>query len=147
MQVNLAAEDKYGTVRVVSLMRQLAEHEGFLRPGPGGEQVWVSLRRVQFVGACNPPTDAGRVAMSPRFLRHAPLVLVDYPPPASLKQIYGTFVRAMLRVHGPALAPYASPLTDAMIDFYERNQVRFTTDAAPQVKKQPPYDTLLSSFF
>ena len=136
-EVNLAAEDKYGTVRVVSLMRQLAEQQGFFRPQPGGAAVWVSLKRVQFVGACNPPTDAGRVPMSPRFLRHAPLVLVDYPPPASLKQIYGAFVKATLKVHGSDLLAYAGPLTDAMIDFYDRNRVRFTAEMAPQYVYSP----------
>jgi dynein heavy chain 1 len=50
--------------------------------------IQVNLRRVQFVGACNPPADAGRVTLSPRFLRHAPLLLVDYPTEASLRQIY-----------------------------------------------------------
>jgi dynein heavy chain 1 len=38
-----------------------------------------------FVGACNPPTDSGRVVLSDRFLRHAPLIFVDFPGPESLK--------------------------------------------------------------
>ena len=33
-----------------------------------------------------------------RFLRHVPVVYVDYPGETSLKQIYGTFNRAMLRM-------------------------------------------------
>jgi len=151
-EVNLAAEDKYGTVKVVSFLRQLAEQQGFYRCGKsaggsggasssggggGGLNQWISLRRVQIVGACNPPTDAGRVAMSPRFLRHAPLVLVDYPPPSSLAQIYGAFVRATMKVHGGDLLPYVGPVTDAMIDFYGRNQQQFTTDAAPQYVYSP----------
>ncbi len=55
--------------------------------------------------------------LSNRFLRHAPLLLVDYPAPESLKQIYGTLNRAMLKMH-PPLAVYLDSLTDAMIDFY-----------------------------
>ena len=48
-----------------------------------------------------------------RFLRHVPVVYVDYPGPASLTQIYGTFNRAMLRLI-PTLRTYAEPLTAAM---------------------------------
>ena len=59
----------------------------------------------------------------PRFLRHVPVVYVDYPGAASLTQIYGTFNRAMLRLV-PNLRAYAEPLTNAMVDFYTRSQVR-----------------------
>ena len=38
------------------------------------------------MGACNPPTDAGRVKMSSRFLRHASLLFVDFPDGQSLTQ-------------------------------------------------------------
>ena len=58
-----------------------------------------------------------------RFLRHVPVIYVDYPGPASLKQIYGTFNRAMLRLV-PNLRAYADPLTEAMVDFYTMSQVR-----------------------
>lgn len=47
---------------------------------------------------------------------------MDYPGPASLKQIYGTFNRAMLRLV-PNLRAYADPLTEAMVDFYSMSQV------------------------
>ncbi len=50
------------------------------------DNVWVNTNRIQFVGACNPPTDAGRVTMSSRFLRHASLLLVDFPDVESLTQ-------------------------------------------------------------
>lgn len=75
--------------------------------------------------ACNPPTDPGRKPLSLRFLRHVPVIYVDHPGPASLKQIYGTFNRAMLRMV-PSLRPYAEPLTNAMVDFYTMSQERFT---------------------
>lgn len=62
--------------------------------------------------------------LSPRrFLRHVPVVYVDYPGPASLTQIYGTFNRAMLRLI-PSLRTYAEPLTAAMVEFYTMSQVR-----------------------
>lgn len=57
-----------------------------------------------------------------RFLRHVPIIYVDYPGDLSLKQIYGTFNRAMLRII-PALRSYADPLTAAMVEFYLRSQV------------------------
>jgi dynein heavy chain 1 len=75
-EINLPAPDKYGTQRVISFLRQLVEHGGFWRTTT---KTWVSLERIQFVGACNPPTDAGRTPLGLRFLRHAPLVMVDYP--------------------------------------------------------------------
>jgi len=58
-----------------------------------------------------------------RFLRHVPVVYVDYPGPSSLTQIYGTFNRAMLRLI-PSLRTFAEPLTAAMVEFYTMSQVR-----------------------
>ena len=56
-EINLPDMDKYGTQRVISFLRQLVEQGGFYRPG---DQAWVKIERIQFVGACNPPTDPGR---------------------------------------------------------------------------------------
>lgn len=58
-----------------------------------------------------------------RFLRHVPVIYVDYPGAKSLKQIYGTFNRAMMRLI-PELRAYADPLTNAMVDFYMMSQVQ-----------------------
>lgn len=52
-EINLPDMDTYGTQRVISFLRQLVEHRGFYR---ASDQAWVSLERIQFVGACNPPT-------------------------------------------------------------------------------------------
>ncbi|THH28428.1 hypothetical protein EUX98_g5757 [Antrodiella citrinella] len=123
-EINLPATDKYGTQRVISFIRQLVECGGYWRTT---DMAWVKLERIQFVGACNPPTDPGRVPLSHRFLRHAPLVMVDYPGELSLKQIYGTYNRALLKVV-PNLRAYAEPLTDAMVALYLESQKRFTTD-------------------
>ena len=123
-EINLPALDKYGTQRVISFLRQLVESGGYWHTK---DMAWVKLERIQFVGACNPPTDPGRVPLSHRFLRHAPLVMVDYPGEVSLKQIYGTYNRALVKVV-PPLRPYAEPLTDAMVAFYLASQKRFTTD-------------------
>ncbi|CAG8490206.1 1623_t:CDS:10, partial [Scutellospora calospora] len=123
-EINLPASDQYGTQRVISFLRQLIECGGYWRTS---DKAWVKLERIQFVGACNPPTDPGRVPLTHRYLRHAPLVMVDYPGEISLNQIYGTFARAMLKVV-PALRPYAEPLTAAMVEFYLMSQKHFTPD-------------------
>ena len=87
----------------------------------------MRVERVQFVGACNPPTDPGRVPLSARFLRHAPVVMVDYPSPSSFVQIYTTFMRAVLRA-SPTLRGYADAATNAMVDVYRESQQHFTPD-------------------
>ncbi|TRY83561.1 hypothetical protein DNTS_016270 [Danionella cerebrum] len=132
-EINLPDMDKYGTQRVISFIRQMVEHGGFYRTS---DQTWVKLERIQFVGACNPPTDPGRKPLSFRFLRHVPVVYVDYPGAASLTQIYGTFNRAMLRLI-PSLRTFAEPLTAAMVDFYTMSQERFTQDTQPHYIYSP----------
>ncbi|KAF4101796.1 hypothetical protein G5714_016596 [Onychostoma macrolepis] len=132
-EINLPDMDKYGTQRVISFIRQMVEHGGFYRTS---DQTWVKLERIQFVGACNPPTDPGRKPLSFRFLRHVPVVYVDYPGPASLTQIYGTFNRAMLRLI-PSLRTFAEPLTAAMVEFYTMSQERFTQDTQPHYIYSP----------
>lgn len=132
-EINLPAPDKYGTQRVISFLRQLVEHGGFWRTST---KSWVSLERIQFVGACNPPTDAGRTPLGLRFLRHAPLIMVDYPGELSLKQIYGTFNTAVLKII-PTLRGYADALTQAMIQVYLMSQKRFTPEIQPHYVYSP----------
>lgn len=62
-EINLPDMDAYGTQRVISFLRQLVEHQGFYR---ANDQAWVTLERIQFVGACNTPTDPGRKPLSHR---------------------------------------------------------------------------------
>ncbi|KAM3486950.1 hypothetical protein MY8738_000076 [Beauveria namnaoensis] len=132
-EINLPAPDKYGTQRAISFLRQLVEHNGFWRTS---DKSWVTLDRIQFVGACNPPTDAGRTPMGARFLRHAPLIMVDYPGELSLNQIYGTFNSAVLKII-PALRGYAEPLTQSMVRFYLESQKRFTRSIQPHYVYSP----------
>ena len=128
-EINLPQTDSYGTQRVITFMRQLIERNGYWRfTAHDKAWTWVRLENIQFVGACNPPTDPGRVPLSNRFLRHAPVVLVDFPSEASLHQIYGTFVRALTRLLPGPLRAVAPRMTDAMIDWYVRAQKRFTPD-------------------
>lgn len=81
-EINLPEADKYGTQTVITFLRQITEQNGFWR---SSDKQFIRLEKIMFVGACNPPTDSGRVVLSDRFLRHAPLILVDFPGPDSLK--------------------------------------------------------------
>ncbi|KAI9842610.1 MAG: hypothetical protein M1837_007048 [Sclerophora amabilis] len=132
-EINLPAQDKYGTQRAISFLRQLVEHNGFWRTT---DRTWVTLDRIQFVGACNPPTDAGRTPLGARFLRHAPLIMVDYPGELSLFQIYGTFNSAVLKII-PSLRGFSEPLTKAMIQLYLESQARFTPQIQPHYVYSP----------
>lgn len=134
-EINLPEPDKYATQRVIMFIRQMQEYSGYWR-SEGGQWSWVRMERIQFAGACNPPTDAGRHPMSSRFLRHAPLIFVDFPGGESLKQIYGTFSRAMLR-RFPNLRPHGDHLTNAMVDFYTMSQKNFTVDQQPHYIYSP----------
>ena len=132
-EINLPAPDKYGTQRAIFFLRQLIEQNGFWR---SSDKVWVTLERIQFVGACNPPTDAGRTPLSLRFLRHAPVVMVDYPEEVSLLQIYGTFNNAVLKIM-PNLRGYSEALTKAMVQVYIESQQRFTPEVQPHYVYSP----------
>ena len=74
--------------------------------------------------------------MSCRFLRFAPLLYVDYPSETSLKQIYRCFNHALLKLQ-PSLRGSVDALNNAMVDFYFKNQERFTPDIAPQYIYSP----------
>jgi len=132
-EINLPLMDAYETIRVISFLRQLVEQKGFWRTT---DHTWVKTERIQFVGACNPPTDPGRKPLSLRFLRHVPIIYVDYPGEASLMQIYSTFNRAMLRMF-PPLRAYSDQLTSSMVKFYLRSQDRFTQDMQPHYIYSP----------
>ena len=132
-EINLPAPDKYGTQRAISFLRQLVEQNGFWRTY---DKTWVTLERIQFVGACNPPTDAGRTPLGARMLRHAPVVMVDYPGEVSLRQIYGTFNSAVLKII-PNLRGYADALTNAMVQLYTESQSRFTPAIQPHYVYSP----------
>ena len=132
-EINLPAPDKYGTQRAISFLRQLVEQNGFWRIS---DKTWVTLERIQFVGACNPPTDAGRTPLGARFLRHAPLIMVDYPGEVSLQQIYGTFNSTVLKII-PSLRGYSEALTRAMVQLYVVSQIHFTPKIQPHYVYSP----------
>lgn len=121
-EINLPGFDKYGTQRVISLIRQMIEHKGFWNTK---ENQWVKLKNIQFVGACNSPNDPGRNKLSDRFLRHVSLIMVDYPGKDSLYQIYHTFNLAIIKC-APNLRGYTTSLTDAMIEVYLQTKQKMT---------------------
>lgn len=123
-EVNLPALDKYGTQRVVQFMRQLTECQGFYR---AKDNAWIALENVQFVGACNPPTDPGRVPLTHRFLRWAPVLFVDFPSFESLNLIYETYCRAMFAKNVTVRAA-SSSFANAMVSFYKASQEYFTPE-------------------
>ena len=53
-EINLPEQDKYSTQVVITFLREITEQNGFWRPL---DKTWIKLERIQFVGACNPPTD------------------------------------------------------------------------------------------
>jgi AAA domain (dynein-related subfamily)./Dynein heavy chain, N-terminal region 2./Dynein heavy chain, N-terminal region 1./Dynein heavy chain. len=122
-EINLPGIDKYGTQRVISLIRQMIEQKGFWRVK---DKQWVSLTNIQFVGACNSPNDPGRNKLSSRFLRHASLIMVDYPGKNSLTQIYQTFNLAIMKC-APDLRGYTRTVTDAMIEVYIKTKEALNT--------------------
>ena len=135
-EINLPATDDYNTQKVITFLRQLVSRGGYWRCTKKMAPTWVQLERIQFVGACNPPTDPGRVPLSHRFLAQAPVLLVDFPAPESLRQIYGTFCRGLVKMQ-PDIRGLASPLTEAMVDLYLRNQDKFSPDQHPHYIYSP----------
>ena len=74
--------------------------------------------------------------MSHRFLRHVPLLLVDFPETDSLMQIYRTFNGGMIKLF-PSLRGEADAMTEAMIEVYTINQKKFTAQQQPQYIYSP----------
>ncbi|KOS13271.1 cytoplasmic dynein heavy chain 1 [Malassezia pachydermatis] len=120
-EINLPTPDACGTQRVLALLRQWIEHGGFYR-----QLAWVTLERIQIVGACNPPTDAGRTPLPPRWLRHTPVVWVGYPSDEALVQIYSTLAQALLQSM-PSLLGYVDAVARGMVTYFRATQAHFST--------------------
>ena len=133
-EINLPALDRYGTQVVVQLLRQLIERKGFFR---ARDNMWINVEDVQVVGACNPPTDPGRVPLSARFLRWAPVLLVDFPSPESLLTIYTTYCRAILAWNERLSGQVATRLAAAMVKMYRVSQAKFTPIQQPHYLYSP----------
>lgn len=120
-ELNLPKADKFGTQKVICLLRQMIERNGFYKNGK-----WIELSNIQFVGACNPSSDPGRYEMSMRFLRNTMVVSVNYPSFESLSQIYGAMLRATLGSHN--LAQYTNDITKVVVNIYEHLRNAFQHD-------------------
>lgn len=64
------------------------------------------------------------------------MILVDFPGFDSLKQIFGTFNKAMLK-RSVSLRQYSEYLTNAMVEFYTESQRHFTADIQPHYIYSP----------
>jgi len=62
----------------------MVEHGGFYRTS---DQAWVRFERIQFVGACNPPTDPGRKPLSHRSVNNTHCTAVNVIIPCQLVYI------------------------------------------------------------
>lgn len=133
-EINLPALNCYGTQVVLQLLRQLVERRGFFR---ASDHTWVMMESVQVVGACNPPTDPGRVPLSRRFLRWAPLLFVDFPTPTALETIYQTTGRAIMSFNRTLSEACAAPLTAAMVTMYHESQLHYTPEQQPHYLYSP----------
>lgn len=122
-EINLPSTDKYGSQNVIALMRLMVERQGFWN---SRLREWVTLENVQFVGACNDPSDPGRHQLADRFLRHVSVIMVDYPGRTSMTQIYESFNHAILKC-APDLRGFAKPLTSAMLEVYFASKSHLTT--------------------
>nr|CCC91421.1 putative dynein heavy chain, cytosolic [Trypanosoma congolense IL3000] len=133
-EINLPAADQYGTQHVVQFLRQLIERSGYYRTH---DNVWITLEGVQVIGACNPPTDNGRVSLSHRFLRWAPVLFVEFPTEESLHIIYTAYCRAVLSFDHQFQKKHAKPLAMAMVDVYTAVQAHFSVWQQPQYVFSP----------
>ncbi|CCW61964.1 unnamed protein product [Phytomonas sp. EM1] len=133
-EINLPQLNRYGSQEVSQLLRQIIERGGFYRPS---DNVWITMEDIQVVGACNPPTDAGRVALSPRLLRWMPVLFVDFPTPDSLLNVYGTYCRAILRLGKKLQGDCATQLARALVNMYDRSKKQFTPHQQPHYVYSP----------
>lgn len=117
-ELDLPSLDRFGAMPMIAFLRQLIEHGGFWRPR---DRVWVSLVYIQFVGACNGPSEPGRNILSERFMRFVTLILVEHPSESGMRQIYYSLNSAVLKC-APDLGHYARPMTDAMLEVYSQTR-------------------------
>ncbi|GIQ79820.1 dynein heavy chain [Kipferlia bialata] len=123
-EINLPGPDAFGTQRVIAFLRSLMVHGGYWDTET---LQFVRLRNVHIIGACNPPTDAGRYHLSPSFLRHSGVLLVNFPSEPSMLTIYSAFNDAVLR-RFRSLSDHVSATTAAMVDVYSKARAEYTPD-------------------
>ena len=132
-EINLKEMDNYNTQILIGFLRGITEQNGFWRPL---DNTWITLERIQFVGACN-INDVGRHCQNNRFFRYFPFLYLDLPGKDDLRQIYGTFNRAILRKNGDTLCNESEALTKSMIEFYLQCKEHYTPDIQPHYIYSP----------
>ncbi|CUS24649.1 LAQU0S18e01090g1_1 [Lachancea quebecensis] len=120
-EINLPETDEYGAQPVILLLRQLLEKKGYWDVS---SHKWVSLERIYIAGACNPPDNSSRKAMSERFTRHTSVISIDYPGRNSLLHIYEVFFKAVLKLV-PELRGYYKEFAHASVELYYSCKDRF----------------------
>lgn len=132
-ELNLPKPDNYGTQEVIQFLRQLLAEKGFWHPK---RCIWVTIKSIQFVGACNPTSTSGRVFMTERFTNLCTTVMIDYPSIDSLRRIYGVYSNAILKTI-PDLVVYAQSFSSALIDVYQEYQTHFKGNCQPHYLCSP----------
>lgn len=112
-EINLPSYDAYNSHPVSSLLRSMIEKKGFWN----SKRQWIKLNRIQFVGACNPPTDVGRIPLPSRFLRHSVILHVGLPEGEPLFHIYERMCGALLKCT-TNMRGLGRTLASAMIQVY-----------------------------
>ncbi|CCD23572.1 dynein heavy chain NDAI_0B05390 [Naumovozyma dairenensis CBS 421] len=143
-EINLTKPDAYNSQIVVLFLRQLIEKNGFWRTP---ENQWVTLERIIFVGACNPPSDVGRIPLAPTFIRHTCVVFVDYPRTDALRHIYKCYFKAILKLC-PSFGNIAEDLSNCSVSLYNATKKSFTQSNYPHYVFSPRELTrLVRGFF
>ncbi|EJS42865.1 dyn1p [Saccharomyces arboricola H-6] len=132
-EINLPKLDEYGSQNVILFLRQLIEKRGFWKTP---ENKWVTTERIHVIGACNPPTDPGRVPMSERFTRHTAILYLGYPSKKSLCQIYETYYRAIFKL-APEFKSYSELFSCASVHLYNECKSHYSTDLQPHYLFSP----------
>ena len=102
-----AFEQYYKNQSLITFLRQLIEKNGYWHLV---QKYWIELENIQFssLGACNPPTDAGRVVLTPRYVNLCPLILVE----------------GLLKVT-PPIYNKADGVAGTRVDVHQNSSIRF----------------------
>ncbi|KAF4525560.1 hypothetical protein B566_EDAN017862 [Ephemera danica] len=102
----------------------------------------ASLSRIQFVGACNPPSHSGQKNLPIKFLRHFGIIFVDHPSKESLFQIYSKMndlrLKSMPNLKIPNLVPAWELSTVTSVCSYRNAPPKSTEERSDLVQSSAP---------
>ena len=78
-----------------------------------------------------------RCRIGEAFGGNSQVIWVDYPGPDSLRQIYGTFNRAMLKLQPQLDKSCGEGMTNTMVQFWRESAQKFTSDQQPHYLYSP----------